>query len=215
MPSALMIANRQRVNGYTQARYPTYQTFYNEVSNYRRVQMPSRPPIQPLTDDDGRNLRELRAAVAVDDGLDEISYPIATIDTCDCVTFPDAAFTLAECTNDAYWGTFQLKLTDGSCYDVSFDETLVYQNCPSGAYPEEVTEYVLCEVDFTAGTDSSESLATSDEAPDTIESTTETTTTSNLRQEGTGGTKKTHIHFSVHRLLSVVLEGLLALQYPA
>ncbi|KAG1711089.1 hypothetical protein DVH05_013805 [Phytophthora capsici] len=34
-------------------------------------------------------------------------------------------------------------------------------------------------------------------------------------QEGAGDTKKTHIHFSVHRLLSLVLEGLLALHYPS
>ncbi|KAK1940633.1 hypothetical protein P3T76_008084 [Phytophthora citrophthora] len=223
MPSALMIANRtpQRINGYTgviatgtstqywansQTRYPTYRTFYNEVNNYNRVHMPTRRPILPLTDDDDRKLREL---VAVNDGLDEISYPIATIDTCDCVSYPDTILMVSECSGDAYWGTFQLKLTDGSCYDVSFDDTLVYQNCPSNAYPEYVTEYVLCEVDFTEGTDSS------DYAYDTTESETETTSTSNLRQEETGGTKKTHVHFSVHRLLSLVLEGLFALQYPA
>ncbi|KAG1709373.1 hypothetical protein DVH05_020028 [Phytophthora capsici] len=176
------------------------------------ITMAPRPPMHDFTnidDDDERNLRELRAALSDNVGLDEISYPIAPIDTCDCVSFPYTSYTISECT-DVYWGTFRFHLTDGSCYDVSFDESLVYQDCPSGASLEQEAEYVLCEIDFIEETDS-----LLDENNFATESETETTRTSNLRQEGAGDTKKTHIHFTVHRLLSLVLEGLLALQYPS
>ncbi|KAG6948813.1 hypothetical protein JG688_00014928 [Phytophthora aleatoria] len=159
------------------------------------------PPISPLTQGDDRRLRGLRESVVVDDGLDEISYPIAMIDTCDCVTFPADGFTLTPCSGSAYWGVFQVNFTDGSCYDVAFDETRVFANCPSGATVEWETEAVLCEVDFTEGTGTPEDLPTSNEI-----------TTPSLQQENA---KKTRINLTVHRLLALAVEALFALQGPS
>lgn len=145
-------------------------------------------------------------------------------DTCDCVTFPDNILEITPCSGDAYWGTFQVQFTDGTCYDVPFDERTVYADCPSGYDPEAVTDYVLCDVDFTEGTD--EDLPTSGEltATDTAGATPDTTSkkvassdqaaTPSLRQESTGA-KKTRIHLTVHRLLTFVIEAVLALQSPS
>ncbi|KAG7378262.1 hypothetical protein PHYPSEUDO_010296 [Phytophthora pseudosyringae] len=240
MPSALFIMNRAPVNGYTgtsstanpywssgKTNYPMYQTFSNEVYNYRSIQKQNWPVSQPLAEGTDRNLRDLRAAVYVDDGLDEISYPIATTDTCDCVAFPSDGFTLAPCSGDAYWGAFQVKFTDGTCYDVTFDETIVYENCPSGQSSDAVTEAVLCEVDFTEGTDTPEDLPTSSGGFSSLTTSggpaakakttapTDQATTPSLRHESAPGAKKTRIHLSVHRLLTLVVEAVFALQYPS
>ncbi|KAG2778048.1 hypothetical protein PC116_g1279 [Phytophthora cactorum] len=123
------------------------------------------------------------------------------IDTCDCVTFPADGFTLTPCSGTAYWGVFQVNFTDGSCYDVAFDETRVFANCPSGATVEWETEAVLCEVNFTEGTDTPEDLPTSNEI-----------TTPSFQQENA---KKTRIHLTVHRLLALAVEAMFALQGPS
>ncbi|ETL88953.1 hypothetical protein L917_12036 [Phytophthora nicotianae] len=215
---ALIITSAARVNGYTGVassganrwptqpdynRYSIYRTFQSELYNKISVQRNTMPPIYPVTQGDDHTLRGLRESVVVDDGLDEISFPIANIDTCDCVTFPPDGFTLAPCSGDAYWGVFQVKFTDGSCYDVAFDETRVYANCPSGATDEWENDAILCEVDFTEGTDTPEDLPTLNEI-----------TTPFRQQETAGGAKKTRIHLSVHRLLELAVEAMFALQGP-
>ncbi|KAL4167489.1 hypothetical protein KRP22_012973 [Phytophthora ramorum] len=219
----LTLVNLARSNGYTgvstnlywssrQVYNPKYQTFANEVYP-TRISIPSLPTSHSVVEGTDHTSRDLRRSAVVNDGLDEIAYPITTIDTCDCVTFPSGGFARTECGTDVYWGTFQVKFTDGTCYDVAFDEADVYAQCPSGRSQstEMYTEYVWCEVDFTEGTDTPEDLPMIDATTNAkkVVSSGETKTTT-LRQETTAVAKNqghSHIHLTVHRVLTLVLEA--------
>jgi hypothetical protein len=198
--SALTIGPHHKANGYS-AKHSHKLTQFASQMQHKHLGKNTRPPIQPLNENDNT----WRHLAAVDDGLDEISYPIAAGDPCDCVTFPDAEPAMTECSDEVYWGTFQIIFTGEGCYDFSYpDESVVYANCPSGSDPDAVTEYELCEFDFRDdGTGSSSSGVAEEES---------TTATKSLRQETTGAAKTTHIHLTVHRLVTFALEAVLALQ---
>jgi hypothetical protein len=167
-------------------------------------------PRLPFTQGDDHTLRGLRQAVGVEDNLYEISYPIASPgDFCECVTFPDDGCTLSSCDSEMYWGTFDVKFMDGTCYRLQFDERVVYASCPSGQTAGTEPYYVLCEIDFTDATTDTTGGITKAKTKK------EETTPASVRQETTGGVAKTtHIHLTVHRLLTFALEAVLALQAP-
>ncbi|GMF39647.1 unnamed protein product [Phytophthora fragariaefolia] len=79
--------------------------------------------------------------------LTTISYIVATEDYCDCITFPDD-FSVIACTNNAIWGSIQLKYSDDTCYDVQSDISTMYSSCTPD---DEVTDhgtYTYCEINF-------------------------------------------------------------------
>ncbi|GMF22271.1 unnamed protein product [Phytophthora fragariaefolia] len=171
---------------------------------YNSVGLPPLRTSTPLAESNDHTLRGLRNSATTNDGVDKLSYPVAPDDSCDCITFPDAisdAIEWVKCGGDVYWGTFQIMFTDEMCCNLPFNESAVYSNCPSGGDLDTVTEYTLCEIDFTATADD---LAT-DDLDKKIAS---------PRQDAATGGHKTHLHFTVHRLLTFALEAVLALQAP-
>ncbi|GMF18489.1 unnamed protein product [Phytophthora lilii] len=201
-----------RTNVYSNQKQWRQSVPFETNLNLRRIWMNTLPPAgtkKKESDHDSRGLQVVE--------IDEITYPIATVDTCDCITFPPNILEVRPCTNDVYWGVFEVKYTDGSCYDVVFDDSAVFAQCPSGLSTEVETQYVLCEVDFVNPIDRGITMAdnTGVTAGVTMKNAAPSKqTTQSLRQEAGRAPKKTRIHLSVHRLLTVALEAVLALQFP-
>ncbi|OWY99870.1 hypothetical protein PHMEG_00029052 [Phytophthora megakarya] len=93
--------------------------------------------------------------------------------TCDCVTFPDVDIdedNVSDCSVGMTWASFQIYFSEAECVNLQFDDSEVYQNCPSDV--SQTDEYILCVIDFTE--DSSDDGSMTSQSSSAMSATTST-----------------------------------------
>ncbi|KAL3663303.1 hypothetical protein V7S43_011712 [Phytophthora oleae] len=137
---------------------PESMGFYSKPSSFNET---SAPTPEPTTNAITRLLRQ----TVTDDGsisVTDARYVVPEGNSCDCMTYPDEDLAFEEgCSRTPAAGVVQFEYSDGTCYEMLFDDTEMYASC----YYDGVSlgDSVPCDIDFSSEASSGESdVSTSD-----------------------------------------------------